>query len=74
MKRHKFAEPIAFSVERGGNIYPATYVVSGGRVTVAYSSPGGRRTEKSAPVGVDGLITARMLLRELVLEITQQKK
>lgn len=65
--------PVNFAVERGGTIYPATYSVLSGRVLVIYEPQYSKRLEKSAPVGLDAETTARMLLRELIVESSQRR-
>ena len=68
------SEPISFSVERGDKSYLGTYTVRSGRVTVFYPAQSSRPLQKSAPIGGDAVTTARMLLRELILEAGERRR
>jgi hypothetical protein len=68
MKQRTAIPATNFSVERGGQTYFASYTLYAGRVRVVYSTKKSKVLEKSAPAGACADTTARMLLRELILE------
>jgi hypothetical protein len=68
MKQRPAIPATNFSIERGGKTYFASYTVYAGRVRVIYPTKSSKVIEKSALAGTCAHTTARMLLRELILE------
>ena len=56
------------SVEVDGQTFTGRYEVKLGCVTVRYMRPDGHFAQMAAPIGANPETTARILLRELVLE------